>query len=298
MGGPSWQEVDVRRLLAPLALVVALTAPALAQDAPREKKKVSIEADGVPLVTILRKLCTEQGINFVADTHVLERASAVTLSLKDVDFEEAIETMGDVCDLEVRLRGKIVTVRAKVHDVPAPKPLPPRTTSPLVLDPVAGPDAPKPAPTPPKAAPDTPKPIDTPKPATDAAKPAPDAPRPPTPPAPDAKPATATAAPAKPDGMGPAPGSAMGTVVDVAKDHLKLKERGGDTRDFYAPEVKNDETLRGERILQALRGLKKGDLVALTFEVDDKGRASITNIIGGPRRAAPAPGSAIEGGAR
>jgi hypothetical protein len=286
------------RMFIAMILALACAAPVVAQDGDACKcgkdgcgrstaaapggKPVTIDVERASLFSILKRLCAEQGYNFVADPRVLDRAGDVALVLKDVAFEDALSAMGDLYDLEIRVRGKIVTVRGK-EAVPPPRPV---AATPPKADAVAPVPASAPKAEPAKAdvaKTDTPSRTDPPK----------------TEPKPEAAPsvAKATPEPARPEpapfdpnkveGKGPPPGSAMGVVVDANATQLKLKERGGDARDFFVPEARKDDlSMRGTRIAQALKGLKKGDLVALTFEVDEHGRAVITNIIGGPKRGA------------
>lgn len=253
---------------APLALALCafltwLGSIALGQgrDAP---KPVTLDVERAPLAQVLRRLAAENGLNFVADLRVLERAGDITIAFRDVPFDEAIATLGEVYDLEVRLRGTILFVRAH-PETPVPRPV----------------EAPRGTRSEPWKA------LPKPEPRTDA-KPTPEAP------AAREEPAhvDSTSAAAKhqdPKGPAPAPGATpgitVGIVVEVDASHVRLKERSGAVRDFHAPKTGD----RGARIASALRGLKRGDQCGLTFDEEEGGRAVISNFVGGPARAAFVP---------
>src|SRR5438270_264830 len=72
------------------------------------------------------------------------------------------------------------------------------------------------------------------------------------------------ARPAPPPVATPGGGAlAVGLVVEISTDSLKLKETSGDPREFVVSSASPDDAKRASLLLQALKHYKKGDKVAL-----------------------------------
>lgn len=274
----------MRRLC--LALVVLGIAgasfPARAQEGEKSPTRttVSLQAEGEPLLSVLKRLCLSHGYNFVADQAALERGGTVSLSLTNVSFEDALEAICDACGLEGKIRGldahPIVIVRLKTGEGSDPRPRGGTDERTAVTRPAGNrfleglggsgqrptPPAPLPSPAAPSAAP-----VSTQTPAVAVA------------------PAPVPAAPAPAPSSPPAGAGAIvvGLVVEVSNEGLQLKETSGDPRAFVVPPADTD-ALRNERIVRGLSHLKKGDRVCLEYR-SENGKLVILNLVGGGKPA-------------
>lgn len=222
---------------------------------------VSIDADHEPLLVVIKRLCAAQGLGFVANDAALDKAGKVSLSLHDVPLETALDVICEAYALEARVRNKILVVRPKGIETgpsePAKKnrflPEEPRgaVPSPAPVEPAAPRVERDPAPS--RVAPGT------------AGG--------------EAAPITTVVIHSGASG-GTTGGGHMivGTVVELAKDSVKVKEASGDPRDFTI--AQGDDGARASRLGVALRRLKVGDRIALEYRVVE-GHAFITNLVGG-----------------
>jgi hypothetical protein len=265
-------------VLVACGLAASLSLVAKAQDresSSRPPARLTITAEGEPLLSVLKRLCAQQGYNFVADDAALQRAGKVWLSLADVTFDEALDAICETYGLEGRVRGldahPIVVIRlqrneraASANDDLDPQPResprghPARPGTNRFLE-GSGSVAPKLERAPAPQAPEPPVPVLVPS-----------APAPVVTSAPTNAPAAAERAPSA---------IVVGLVLDVGADRLTLKETKGDPREYVVPAAESDP-LRNERLTRGLAHLKKGDRVALEFRADG-GRSVITNLVGG-----------------
>ncbi len=241
-----------------LLLGVAQTAR---PDEPSKPQNVSIEADHEPLLAVIKRICASQGLNFVANDAALEKAGKISLSLRDVPLETALEVICEAYSLEARVRNRILMVRPRGDAAAAP-------TEPAKKS---------------RYLPEE-KREDAPRADKPGVAPSPVAPRVEQNPGP--QPAKGEAAPISTVVIHSASSGAttggghmvVGAVVEVAKDSVKVKESSGDPREFcIAPD---EDGSRSSRLVTALRRLKPGDRIALEYRVVE-GRAFITNLVGG-----------------
>jgi hypothetical protein len=101
-----------------------LTAP-VCLAAPRKSLSeitVDVEAEGRPVLEVLRKLERDHELNYVVADRVLERAGLVNVHLRQVSLEDALHAISAACGLRLQIRGRIVILlpEATRAAVPAP----------------------------------------------------------------------------------------------------------------------------------------------------------------------------------
>jgi hypothetical protein len=215
---------------------------------------VTLEADHEPLLSVIKKICATQGLGFVANDQALDKAGRVSLSLHDIPLEQALEVICEAYSLEAHLRGRILVVRPR--DAAA------TTSEALEPHPRRGnrfmPEEPKEAP--------------------------PESPRSEPPPERGPTPLSSETAPVSSIGVHTATTVGggqyvVGTVVEVGRDSIKVKEASGDPVEFFVA-TGVDDNARSSRLTVALRRLKVGDRIALEYRVVE-GRPCINSLIGG-----------------
>ncbi|HZU98959.1 MAG TPA: hypothetical protein VFF73_19785 [Planctomycetota bacterium] len=230
-----------------LGLLVGLAAPSRSQDAEKQAT-VTIEAEHEPLLNVIKKICAAQGIGFVANDAALERAGKISLNLRDVPVEQALDVICDAYSLDAHVRNKILVVRPRPEGS-APSAVVEQPKSRRFL-----PEESRPEPTP------TPRVEKQPEvPGLDSAPVM-----------------SASVHVTQTTGGGRL---IVGTVVEVLKDGVKVKEASGDPRDFFVPQG-DDEGARSSRMALALKRLKAGDRIALEYRVIE-GKQFLTNLVGG-----------------
>lgn len=242
-----------------LGLLLGLATQSRSED-PEKPQTVSIDADHEPLLAVIKRLCASSGLNFVANDQAIERAGKVSLSLHDVPLETALEVICETYSLEARVRNKILIVRPREGSAPA-APAEPTKNRFMPEEPRENVPAPRPA---------EPKP----------------APRIEHDPTPSATSSSNDTAPISTIVVHSSTGATtggghmiVGSVVELGKDSVKVKEATGEPREFLVAQG-DDEGMRASRLGQALRRLKVGDRVALEYRVVE-GHAFITNLVGG-----------------
>ncbi len=251
-----------------LPLALAVLGPVLAvraEDA--AKPKVAIDADHEALLAVLKKLCSSQGMNYVIDAAATDRAGTVSLHLAEVSFEDALSSLCDTFGLEARIQGTIVVVRVRPGHgdfVPARSGSGEKTAE----KPAANRFLPE------RESPGTP-PV-----ARETQVPSKETPAP----APFASTAEVTTRSRYAPNPATSGGGAMavGLVVEIGDESIKLKENAGDPREYWVASGPDDAN-RTNLQIQALKRLKKGDKVALEYRVDGSGQARIMNLLGGGR---------------
>src|SRR5689334_15848156 len=73
-----------------LGLLLGVAQTAWPDDAAKPQT-VSIDADHEPLLTVIKRICVSQGLNFVANDAALDRAGKISLSLHEVPLETALD---------------------------------------------------------------------------------------------------------------------------------------------------------------------------------------------------------------
>ncbi|MEZ0230420.1 MAG: hypothetical protein ACAI25_17490 [Planctomycetota bacterium] len=233
-----------------LGLLLGVAQTARPED-PAKPQNVSIDADHEPLLAVIKRICVAQGLNFVANDAALERAGKISLSLHDVPLETALDVICEAYSLEARVKNRILMVRPRGETASAP------------ADP-ARKDAPTAAPAERRVTPPSPRLERDPVPAPARG---------------DAAPISTVVIHGGSSGTTTGGGHmVVGTVVEIAKDSVKVKESSGDPRDFLI--AQDDEGARASRLLTAIRRLKAGDRIALEYRVVE-GHAFITNLVGG-----------------
>jgi len=83
---------------------------------------VDVEAEGRPVLEVLRKLERDHDLNYVVSDRVLERAGLVNVHLRQVSLEDALHAISAGCGLRLQIRGRIVILlpEATRAAVPAP----------------------------------------------------------------------------------------------------------------------------------------------------------------------------------
>ena len=231
-----------------LGLLLGVAGNAPADDGERTPM-VTIEADHEDLLAVIKQICAKQNLNFVASDAALDRAGKVSLSLRDVPLEQALDVICETYGLEAHVRSRILMVRARDgSSSPAPaREAPARRKTFLDDSPAPPPHADR-------------------EPSSQAA-------------APESAPVS-TVALARHDSSTSSGGHILvGTVVEVAKDSIKVKEGSGDPRELLV-DPNDDLGGRSVRLEVALKSLKVGDRIALEYRLTD-GHAFITNLVGG-----------------
>jgi hypothetical protein len=91
------------------ALVVA-AAPALAAPGPLSQVNVDVIEDAQPVRDVLRRLEERHGLNYVVSEQVLARAGTVTVRLKQVPLDVALESICAAAGLSCELRGPVIVI--------------------------------------------------------------------------------------------------------------------------------------------------------------------------------------------
>lgn len=101
-------------LLRAVALsTLAVTAPAFAAPGPLSQVLVDVSEDAQPVRDVLRRLEERHGLNYVVSEQVLARAGTVTVRLKQVPLDTALESICSAAGLVCEIRGPVVTILPK-----------------------------------------------------------------------------------------------------------------------------------------------------------------------------------------
>lgn len=233
---------------------LALSVPVAAIAAPNELSKVKVDVveESQPIKDVLERLQQRHGLNYVVSERVLVQAGVVTVKLKQVPLDAALEAICSACDLSLEFRGPILVILPKQsRSLPRVREgLRPRESR---RAPARRNGSALPSRRPEKKSKAFVAPVDP--------------------------PSTRRSAP--PVGV---ESMAIGEVieVDMPNRRLQLKSEGV-KRDFYLPAHGGpDPKLQGARLGQAVSGLKAGYRVALLYRYEDD-RPTITNLVGGSR---------------
>lgn len=107
------------------ALTGLLLATPVCMAAPRKALSeitVDVQAEGRPVLEVLRKLERDHELNYVVAERVLEQAGLVNVHLRQVSLEDALHAISAACGLRLQIRGRIVILlpEARRAAVPAP----------------------------------------------------------------------------------------------------------------------------------------------------------------------------------
>lgn len=248
----------MRHHLAPLCVTLGLwtlglwgaAIPALAAPNQLSEVIVTVEEDDQPLVDVLRRLERAHGLNYVVAQDVLRQAGTVTVHLKQVPLDVALDSICAACGLSLEIRGPVLIIVPRAG-VPggasgaAPAPLPrvdEGVPSPALVEQARERQRTQPQAPPQAGAPAAPERVDEP----DLAQ-------------------------------------AVGTLLEIDRTERRLVLRvDGLKRDFYLPE-REDPTLPGlqiARLDQALESLKPGTRIAILYRRDAI-RPVVTDLVGG-----------------
>ncbi|MCA8924076.1 MAG: STN domain-containing protein [Planctomycetes bacterium] len=93
------------------ALVIALLAISTAWGQSQlSEVVVDVEEQGQKLIDVLRKLQQEHGLNYAVSHATLEEAGLVSVSLKQVPLDVALESILSACDLNLEIRGTVLVI--------------------------------------------------------------------------------------------------------------------------------------------------------------------------------------------
>jgi hypothetical protein len=232
------------RALTLSALFAALATTAVAApDTPLSGTLVDVVEDAAPVRDVLRRLEAKHGLNYVVTEETLTAAGTVTVHLRQVPLDDALEAICAACNLNLQIRGRILIM------LPREKPLLPRVEEGLL------PEGSKRS-----------RPLDPPADPPPAKLPTPD--RPPAPPRVD-------------DASSMTVGTVL--EVDMKNGRLRIDADGlkRDLYLPNAEEAEGRE-LQAGKLRRALTRLRKGDRVALLYRrTGDGARPLLTDLIGG-----------------
>lgn len=114
-----------------VAATWAAAAPAAADQGPLSQVTVDVLEDAQPVRDVLRRLEERHGLNYVVSEQVLARAGTVTVRLRQVPLDTALEAICSAAGLVCEVRGPVITVLAKA---PGAQPALPRVDEGLVAE--------------------------------------------------------------------------------------------------------------------------------------------------------------------
>ncbi|MBX3469219.1 MAG: hypothetical protein KF878_20285 [Planctomycetes bacterium] len=112
----------MRNALASVALAFLLATPALARGGPLSDLIVDVAEDAQPVRDVLRRLEQRHGLNYVVSEELLARAGTVTVRLKQVPLDVALESICSAAGLACEVRGPVIVIVPKDPGAPAPLP--------------------------------------------------------------------------------------------------------------------------------------------------------------------------------
>lgn len=92
---------------------LATVTPALAAPGPLSQVLVDVTEDAQPVRDVLRRLEQRHGLNYVVSEQVLGRAGTVTVRLKQVPLDIALEAICSAAGLACEVRGPVITILPK-----------------------------------------------------------------------------------------------------------------------------------------------------------------------------------------
>lgn len=95
------------------AVALAFVAPAGAAPGPLSEVLVDVAEDAQPVRDVLRRLEQRHGLNYVVSEQVLARAGTVTVRLKQVPLDTALESICSAAGLACEVRGPVITILPK-----------------------------------------------------------------------------------------------------------------------------------------------------------------------------------------
>lgn len=114
---------------------LALAASALvAAAAPSQLSEiiVTVDEDEQPLAAVLKRLEEQHGLNYVVSQEVLKQAGTVTVHLKQVPLDVALEAICAGCGLRLEVRGPVLVIVPRGQDEPVLPRVDARIPEPLV----------------------------------------------------------------------------------------------------------------------------------------------------------------------
>lgn len=103
----------MKKLLCAAALTGLLALPALAAPGPLAQVKVDVLEDAQPVRDVLRRLEERHGLNYVVSEEVLARAGTVTVRLRGVPLDVALESICSAAGLACEMRGPVIVILPK-----------------------------------------------------------------------------------------------------------------------------------------------------------------------------------------
>lgn len=96
-----------------LAALASFAPPASAEPGPLSQVLVDVSEDAQPVRDVLRRLEQRHGLNYVVSEQVLARAGTVTVRLKQVPLDIALEAICSAAGLACEVRGPVITILPK-----------------------------------------------------------------------------------------------------------------------------------------------------------------------------------------
>jgi len=109
-------------LLLAAALLAAAPTPARAAPGPLSEVIVDVLEEGAPIRDVLRRLEERHGLNWLAADDALDRAGLVTVRLRKVPLDVALDAICAACGLAIEPRGSILIIRSRPDGAPPPLP--------------------------------------------------------------------------------------------------------------------------------------------------------------------------------
>lgn len=124
----------MRRFLHGVVIMATLAsvAPAHAEPGPLSQVLADVSEDAQPVRDVLRRLEQRHGLNYVVSEQVLARAGTVTVRLKQVPLDIALEAICSAAGLACEVRGPVITILPKA---PGTGPALPAVEEGLIPDP-------------------------------------------------------------------------------------------------------------------------------------------------------------------
>jgi hypothetical protein len=106
--------------IALFACLLLAAAPAAAAPNPLSEIQVDVIEDAQPLRDVLQRLERKHSLNYVVNEKVLEQAGTVTVRLRNVPLDVALESICSACGLSLEIRGTVLVVLPK-HERQGPR---------------------------------------------------------------------------------------------------------------------------------------------------------------------------------
>lgn len=107
------KPANLRKLLMRLNLTILMIIVMLLQVGAVSKAQVSVNGTGMPLIEVIKSLKKQSGYDFFYSDQSLKKAKPVTLNLKNVSLEKALEACLEQQDLTFKIDERTVIIKEK-----------------------------------------------------------------------------------------------------------------------------------------------------------------------------------------